>query len=79
MDMGDFTARVNIHGQRKIASAEVTIPFGHPTVSEVMSLGWLEVPGERPVMAIVLRGSLEDVDELTTTFSRGSMVVERQV
>ncbi len=77
MDMYDFTARVNIHGQRKIANPEVTVLFDRPKVNEVMSLGWHEVSGERPMMAAVLRGSDHDADELTATLSRGSMVTER--
>ena len=49
MDMSDFTARVNIHGQRKIANPEVTVLFDHPGANDVMSLGWQEVLGERPM------------------------------
>ena len=77
--MYDFTARVNIHGQRKIANPEVTVIFDCPKVHEVISLGWHEVSGERPLMAAVLRGSDNDAEELTVTLSRGSMVTERYI
>ena len=77
MDMYDFTARVNIHGQQKIANPEVTVLFDHPGVNDVMSLGWEEVLGKRPMLATVLRGSTDNVDDITTTLSRGGMVTER--
>jgi hypothetical protein len=77
MDMYDFIARINIHGQRKIASPEVTVLFDNPGVHDLMPLGWPEVRGEKPIMATVLRGFVDDVDALTTTLSRGSVVTER--
>lgn len=77
MDMYDFTARVIIHGQRKIANPEVTVLFDHPGVGDVLSLGWEEVPGEKPMFATVLRGSADNVDKLTTTLSRSGIVTER--
>ena len=77
MDMHDFTLRVNVHGQRKIANPEVTVLFEGTGVEELMSLGWPEVPGERPIMATVLRDFSKDVDELTRTLTRGAVVTER--
>ena len=78
MDMFDFTARVNIQGHRKVANPEVAVLFDKPGVDDLMALGWSEVPGERPIMATVIRGTvLDEVDKLTKTLSRGSMVSER--
>ena len=77
MNMYDLASRVNIHGQRKLTNPEVTILLDNPGVNDVMSLGWPEVSGERPIMATVVRGFTEDVDALTTTLSRGSVVSER--
>jgi hypothetical protein len=77
MDMGDFSARINIHGQRKLTNPEVTVLLDTPRVNDVMSFGWPEVSGERPIMAAVIRGFTEDVDALTTTLSHGSVVSER--
>lgn len=79
MDMQDFTARVNVHGQRKIANPSVTILHDGPGIGNRLSLGWHEIPGERAIMAVILRGSLGDVDinELTEALSGGSIVTER--
>jgi hypothetical protein len=77
MDMYDFTARVNIHGQRKIASPEVAVLFDNPGVHDLMPLGWPEARGEKPIVATVLRGLVDEVDAVTTTLSQGSVVTER--
>jgi hypothetical protein len=78
MDMDDLTARVNVHGQRKIVSPNVAI-LDNPGIGNLISLGWPEIPGERAIMAMVLRGSLNntDIDKLTKDLSRGSIVTER--
>ena len=77
MDMYDFAARLNIHGQRKLTNPAVAILLDKPGLNDVMSFGWPEISGERPIMATVIRGLTEDVDALTTTLSRGSVVSER--
>ena len=77
MDMYDFSARVNIHGQRKLTNPEVTALLDKPGINDVMSLGWPEVPGDRSIMATVIRGFPEDVDTLTTTLGRGRVISER--
>lgn len=79
MDMFDFTARVNIQGHRKIVNPDVAILFDKPQLNDLMALGWHEVHGERPITATVIRGTINDVDDVTVKLSRGSMVSERYV
>jgi hypothetical protein len=77
MDMYELTARVNIHGQRKIVNPEITVLFDHPTIRDLMSLGWPEVIGERPILASVLRGSFEEPDAVSQMFGRTGIFSER--
>lgn len=77
MDMYELTARVNIHGQRKIVNPEITVLFDHPTIRDLMSMGWPEVIGERPILASVLRGSFEEPDAVSQMFGRTGIFSER--
>ena len=77
MDMLDFAARVNLQGHRKITNPDVAVLFEKPQLNDLMALGWHEVHGERPITATVIRGPVDDIDELTVKLSRGSIVSER--
>ena len=79
MDMFDFTARVNIQGHRKIVNPDMAMLFDKPQLNDLMELGWHEVHGERPITATVIRGTINDVDDVTVKLSRGNMVSERYV
>jgi hypothetical protein len=78
MEMDDICNRVNMHGQRKFADLDVVVLFDKPDEHDLMSLGWLEIPGERGLTATMFRGEqVEDIDTLTKTLSRGNIVTER--
>lgn len=78
MDMYDLTMRINIHGQRTIAEPGVTVLFDRPESKDRMSFGWPNVPGEKGLMATVLRGTYaNDVDDLTKMLTHGDTVTER--
>jgi hypothetical protein len=78
MEMDDISNRVNMHGQRKFADLDVAVLFDKPDDHDLMSLGWLDIPGERGLTATVFRGEqVEDIDTLTKTLSRGNIVTER--
>jgi hypothetical protein len=78
MEMDDICNRVNIHGQRKFADADVAVLFDQPDQRDLLSLGWLDIPGERGLTASVFRGEIVgDIDALTKTMSRGNIVTER--
>jgi hypothetical protein len=77
MDMYDLTSQLNIHGQRKIVNPELTVLFNRSTIDDMMSMGWQEVVGERPILASVLRGSFEDPDGLSRIFGRTGIFSER--
>jgi len=77
LDLHDLTARLNIHGQRKIVNPEVTILSDHATIHDLVLMGWPEVVGERPILGSVLRGSLEDPDKLSQIFGRTGIFSER--
>jgi hypothetical protein len=76
MDMHELTARLNIHGQRKIVNPEITVIFDHPTIQDLMLMGWHEVIGERPILASVLRGCFEEPDTLSQMFGRTGIFSE---
>ena len=80
MDMHDIAARVNIHGQRKVADLDAAVLFDHPDKNDLMRLGWPSVagqPGQRGLTATVFRGAVDNVDELSKTLSHGDIVTER--
>jgi hypothetical protein len=77
MDMYKLTARLNTHGQRKIVNPEITVLLDHPTIQDLMPMGWPEVIGERPILASVLRGTFEEPDALSRTFGRRGIFSER--
>ena len=77
LDLYDLTARLNVHGQRKIVNPEVTVLYDHATIHDLILMGWPEVIGERPILGSILRGSLEDPDKLSQMFGRTGIFSER--
>jgi hypothetical protein len=77
MDMHDITERVNIHGQRKFVDPAIAVLFDKPVKEDLMRFGWPCVPGERGLTAAMFRGTVDKVDYLTKTLSRGDIVTER--
>lgn len=76
MDMDELAARLNIHGQRKITNPKVAVLSESLRPNDIISLGWPEVIGDRPITAVVVRGWMKDVHELTGSFGQNAHISE---